>query len=77
MIAPAYIRIMAQYNSEMNRRMYAAAAQLTDDQRRVDLGLFWQSLHGTLCHLLWADGNGCPASMAGPRTPSLTRKAPR
>jgi uncharacterized damage-inducible protein DinB len=55
MITPAYIRLMARYNSEMNRRVYAAAARLTDDQRREDSGLFWKSLHGTLCHLLWAD----------------------
>ena len=48
MITPAYIRTMASYNSEMNRRIYAAAAGLTDDQRRTDRGLFWQSLHGTL-----------------------------
>ena len=55
MITPRYIQIMARYNSEMNRRVYAAAAKLTDEQRREDIGLFWSSLHGTLCHLLWGD----------------------
>lgn len=55
MITPRYIRGMAAYNSEMNRRLYAAAARLTEDQRREDIGLFWKSLHGTLNHLLWAD----------------------
>lgn len=55
MISPDYIRLMAQYNAEMNRRVYAAAATLTDAQRRQDRGLFWKSLHGTLCHLLWGD----------------------
>ena len=55
MITPGYVRTMAQYNTEMNRRIYAAAARLTDEQRREDRGLFWKSLHGTLCHLLWGD----------------------
>jgi uncharacterized damage-inducible protein DinB len=55
MITPQYIRGMAAYNSEMNRRLYAGAARLTEDQRREDIGLFWKSLHGTLNHLLWAD----------------------
>ena len=30
MITPAYIRTMAFYNAEMNRRFYAAAATLTE-----------------------------------------------
>ncbi len=55
MIGPAYIRTMAAYNSEMNRRLYAAAAQLTDAQRRADRGAFWGSIQGTLCHLVWGD----------------------
>jgi uncharacterized damage-inducible protein DinB len=55
MISPAYMRTMALYNSEMNRRIYAAAATLSDEQRRLDRGLFWRSLHGTLSHLMWGD----------------------
>jgi uncharacterized damage-inducible protein DinB len=55
MITPEYVRVMAAYNSEMNRRLYAGADQLTDAQRREDRGLFWRSLHGTLNHLLWGD----------------------
>lgn len=55
MITPAYARTMAAYNAEMNRRMYGAAARLTDAERRAEQGAFWGSLHGTLCHLLWAD----------------------
>ena len=27
----------------------------SDRDRRQDRGAFWGSLHGTLCHLLWAD----------------------
>lgn len=55
MITPAYVRTMAAYNAEMNRRLYAAAARLPDAERRADRGAFWGSLHGTFCHLLWGD----------------------
>ncbi len=34
MITPAYVRTMAAYNAEMNRRLYGAAARLSDDERR-------------------------------------------
>src|ERR1700739_1810032 len=55
MISPAYVRLMAEYNAEMNRRLYAAAARLSDADRRADRGAFWSSIHGTLNHLLWGD----------------------
>jgi uncharacterized damage-inducible protein DinB len=54
-IEPAYARTMAAYNAEMNRRVYAAAARLTDVERRAERGAFWDSIHGTLAHVLWAD----------------------
>ncbi len=55
MVTPGYVRLMAEYNQEMNRRLYAAAARLTDDERKADRGAFWHSIHGTLCHLVWGD----------------------
>jgi uncharacterized damage-inducible protein DinB len=55
MITPDYVRLMAAYNTEMNRRLYAAAAALTDAERRADRGAFWRSIHGTLVHLYWGD----------------------
>ncbi len=55
MITPAYVRTMAAYNEEMNRRLYAAASRLTDEERRRDRGAFWHSIHGTLNHLLYGD----------------------
>ena len=55
MITPDYVRTMAAYNAEMNRRVYVAAARLGDAERRADRGAFWGSIHGTLCHLLWGD----------------------
>ena len=55
MITPAYVRLMAEYNAEMNRRLYAAADRVPDAKRKADRGAFWKSLHGTLSHLLWGD----------------------
>ena len=55
MITPAYIRTMAEYNAEMNRRLYGAAARLSDAERRLPRGAFWGSIHGTLTHILWGD----------------------
>ena len=55
MISPDWCRMMAAYNAEMNRRLYAAAAELPDAARRQDRGAWFGSIHGTLCHLLWGD----------------------
>src|SRR5262245_60299554 len=55
MITSAYVRTMAAYNAEMNRRLYAAASRLSDAERRQPRGAFWGSIHGTLTHLLWGD----------------------
>lgn len=55
MITPAYVRTMAAYNRGMNERLYAAAARLSDAERRRDQGAFFGSIHGTFCHLLWGD----------------------
>ena len=78
MITPSYVRTMARYNSEMNRRVYAAAADLSDEQRKADRGLFWKSLHGTLNHLMWGDRqwmsrfDGWPANtVPNPGSPTL------
>jgi uncharacterized damage-inducible protein DinB len=46
---------LARYNRWMNERVYAAAATLTDEERRRDQGAFWKSIHGTLSHLLLGD----------------------
>jgi uncharacterized damage-inducible protein DinB len=54
-ITPDYARAMAFYNAEMNRRLYAAADRLSDEERRRDRGAFWGSIHGTFNHLLWGD----------------------
>jgi len=38
---------LAAYNRWMNRKLYAAAAGLTVEQRRRNLGAFFGSLHGS------------------------------
>jgi uncharacterized damage-inducible protein DinB len=55
MITPGYVQALTAYNAEMNRRLYAAAARLTDEERLRDRGAFWRSIHGTFNHLVWAD----------------------
>ena len=55
LVNPAFVRTMAAYNAEMNRRLYDAAARIPDAARRQDRRAFWGSLHGTLCHLVWGD----------------------
>ena len=50
-----YAVTMARYNRWMNRKLYEAAAQLSDEQRKADRGAFFRSIHGTLNHLLLAD----------------------
>ncbi len=55
LVTPGYVRTMAAYNSEMNRRIYEAAGRLSDTERKREQGAFWGSIHGTLNHLLWAD----------------------
>jgi len=47
--------VMARYNAWMNRKLYAAADTLSDEERRRDLGAFFHSLHGTLNHLVLTD----------------------
>lgn len=65
MILPAYAQTDAAYNTEMNLRLYTAAAALDDRARKQDRGAFWHSIHGTLSHLLWVTRCGCTGSMAG------------
>jgi uncharacterized damage-inducible protein DinB len=47
--------MFANYNAWANRRLYDAAAALTDAQYREDRGVFFKSMHGTLNHLLATD----------------------
>ena len=45
----------ARYNQWANRRLYDAAALLSDAEYRADRGAYFKSMHGTLNHLLTTD----------------------
>ncbi len=47
--------MFAGYNAWANRRLYDAAAELSDADYRADRGAFFKSMHGTLNHMLTAD----------------------
>ncbi|MCS0493612.1 DinB family protein [Ancylobacter sp. MQZ15Z-1] len=54
-LAVGRYRQFAGYNAWANRRLYAAAAALSDEQYRAERGAFFGSVHGTLNHLLVTD----------------------
>ena len=55
MISVEYCQLLARYNRWMNERLYAAAAEGSDEERRRDRGAFFGSIHRTLNHILWGD----------------------
>jgi len=55
MIGKDHVRIMARYNKWMNDKIYACAAQLSEEELKRDRGAFFKSIHGTLNHILWGD----------------------
>ncbi|MGL5737223.1 MAG: DinB family protein [Beijerinckiaceae bacterium] len=55
MITKDVVRSFARYNAWQNQSLYAAADTLHDAARTADRGAFFQSIHGTLSHLIWAD----------------------
>jgi len=55
MITPAHAQLMARYNRWQNTSIYTAAEQLSDAERRKDMGAFFGSIHATLNHLVWGD----------------------
>jgi len=71
MITQAWVRMMAGYNAEMNRRLYAAAGRLDDEARRRDRGAFFGSVDATLNHLLWADAMWMSRFAGWPKPPDM------
>lgn len=55
MIYGNYYELMAEYNHWMNQKLYALCAEIPDEIRKQDRGAFFQSIHGTLNHLLFGD----------------------
>ena len=50
-----HFQMFAYYNQWANELLYEAAAQLSDEEYRLDLGLFFGSIHRTFNHLLVVD----------------------
>ena len=50
-----YFRQLAHYNAWANRRIYAAAAELSDGERKAKRSSFFGSIHATLNHILVGD----------------------
>jgi uncharacterized damage-inducible protein DinB len=57
-------RAHARYNRWMNEKLLAACAQLSDEERKRDLGAPFGSIHGLWNHILLAD-RGWLARFAG------------
>jgi uncharacterized damage-inducible protein DinB len=55
MTSPAHFVHLASYNQWMNRKLYNAAAVLSDEQLAQDRGAFFGSILGTLNHIAVAD----------------------
>jgi uncharacterized damage-inducible protein DinB len=51
----AHFQQLAAYNRWANARLYGAALNLSHHDYRLDTGVFFGSLHGTLNHLLLTD----------------------
>jgi uncharacterized damage-inducible protein DinB len=50
-----HYRMFAAYNAWANRRLYDAAAALSDEDYRAERGAFFGSVHRTLNHILVGD----------------------
>ncbi len=51
----AYFRQLASYNTWANERIYAAAAELSDAERKAKRPSFFGSIHATLNHIRVGD----------------------
>lgn len=76
MIDRTWVETMARYNAWQNESLYAAAASLSDADRKRDGGAFFKSIHGTFNHLLWGDHNWMSRFAALPKPPiAMTQSA--
>jgi len=50
-----YFQRLSQYNYWMNEKIYLVCESMPDAVRRQDKGAFFNSIHGTLNHILLAD----------------------
>ena len=69
----AYFRQLANYNTWANERIYAAAAELSDQERKAKRPSFFGSIHATLNHILVGDRVWLWRLTAKPGTPLPNR----
>ncbi|MBD2017789.1 damage-inducible protein DinB [Microcoleus sp. FACHB-53] len=50
-----HFQMLARYNTLANRRIYESCSQLTDAERKRTRPAFFQSIHGTLNHIMVGD----------------------
>jgi len=50
-----HFQMIARYNRLANERLYAACAELPDEERKRDRQAFFTSIHGTLNHIMVGD----------------------
>lgn len=50
-----YFQLMAKYNRWMNENIFAACAEIPDDDRHRDMDAFFGSIHDTLDHIFYGD----------------------
>ena len=55
MISVDYCQLLARYNRWMNERLYAVVGEFSAEERDLDRGAFFGSMHRTLNHILWGD----------------------
>lgn len=49
------VRELFEYNAWANRRLFDALVQLPGEQYTRDLKSSFDSIHGTVCHIVWAE----------------------
>ena len=69
-----HFRMLANYNSLTNRRLYEACARLGDAERKRERPAFFGSIHGTLNHIMVGDRIWL-ARFAGDVVPSTNLEA--
>ena len=50
-----YYELMAEYNMWMDGKIYAVCAEISDEERKKDMGAFFKSIHSTLNHIYLGD----------------------
>jgi uncharacterized damage-inducible protein DinB len=50
-----YYDLMSEYNKWMDGKIYDICSTIPDAQRKIDMGAFFKSIHGTLNYIYYGD----------------------